>query len=152
LPTIFTGGQVLPSAKCPTLIAWIWDKEPALKVLSDPKASQLPVVPRHEETWLQVPARAWDSQELFDKVALKPMPNAPDTTMLILNGPPVQPQGLLAFFDEVAAVTERAAGWQASVSEMQDWATKLADVELPLSPYARTLVRWIAAMDHIANV
>ena len=151
MPIVFTSGQLLPSAECPTLIALIWDKEHTLQALPASENTPRPTVPRYEETWLKQPGQNWHSQGLLTKLALKPMPGVPDTTMLVLNGPPTTLQGITCYFHAIATATEQAANWRASDSELEEWAKQLADNTPPLNRRPEALVRWIAAMNHLAN-
>jgi hypothetical protein len=151
LPIVFTSGQLLPCAGCPTLIAWIWDKEHALQALPESKDIPQPIVPRYEETWLKQPSQKWYSQGLLTKMTLKPMPGVPHTTMLVVNGPPTTLQGITCYFHAIATATEEAADWRASDNELEEWAKQLADITPPLDRRTEALVRWIAALNHLAN-
>lgn len=151
MPIVFTGGQVLPDTKCPTLITWIWDEDHALLGPSESGDTLVPIVPRYEEGWLKKPSQEWYGQGLLDKMALSPMPCVRDTTMLIVNGPQTNLLGIDNYFDAVAGATEQVASWRASDSELQEWAERLADITPPLTRRTKALVRWIAAMNHLAN-
>lgn len=149
MPIVFTNGQVRRDVERPTLITWMQDQEPdiASAVLAESQGVPLPTVPRHEETWLQKPYDAWKG--LFEEIRLQPVSS--DTTMLILTGPPTNAENLDGYFVRVAAATERAAGWRVPDDGLTEWAAKLADVEPPLDLHNKALVRWIAALDRVAN-
>lgn len=149
MPVIFTCGQALPVAERPVLITWIQHPSLTQEVRVKPGMHTVPFYEEH--AWLQQLALSWEQSALMAELVLTHTNQEGGATIFSLVGPPTPENEIPAYFSKVAFVTEVEAGRQASDAQLEQWAHDLADVTWPLDQLTQPLVRWIAAMHHLAT-